>query len=288
MPRSLIALALMLALAACGGSADSTAPSNTPRVARIGYATDAALVFTGTTVPAEALVQAYDADGAQLSDTLLRFVLPPGWTLARDSITAPSFEAAGGLVAYPRAGYAAARALADAAPGDSTAVTAASDLRHYDWIWTWTCADTAPPYLLMGDRVDSVTRQPIYLDSVHYALAPDTIVYPGDTAATDAATWMDTYVHNSGGVAQTWMHGTIIQYYRDGIADTLIDAGGFATIDHQAPDTLFLALDKPDQRPPIVRGTGADSLTWTGSATTLCQWQWQRASAVVMRATPRQ
>ena len=232
-PMSVITAATMAALTACGGdSSPVEPPPDGPVVARIELVTDSALLFTGASYDGRTLVRAYDAAGHLLPDAHLDYDVPDGWTVRGDTIVAPAAESEGHIVITP-ARASVGRSLgvsAQVSDGDGASatmeVTAAVDLRAYNWMAWWSCSQRP------GDDTQMTPDDPhIWYDSLDAGpMAVDSVVYPGD----------GSWIPNFGGVAQVWLTGEARLYRSDGKTDTVFASHQVTEIDRQAPDSLIL------------------------------------------------
>lgn len=240
MKRLLVLTLATAALAACQNDPVEPKPIEKPlpAVAKITYATDAALIFTSKVVPIRRLVKAFDSAGNELPSSRLAFVLPGSWSIRNDSIIAPSSENAGTFRAYAKP--IAGGATFDHAPGhDSAFVTSGIDLRQYNWTATYTCSQ---PKSVSVVRTSDNTP----IDSVQYTSQVDSVAYAGADSS---------FIRNYGGVGTIFWTGSGIRFLRDGRRDTI-----------QTADPIPLARQAPDSLVFDPSYTGADKLLAVRSA----------------------
>lgn len=261
-----LALALSSPIAACSND-DPVSPPPEPTklatIAKIVYTTESALVFTNHRVPVRSLVKAYDSAGVELSPKVLALALPAGWTRVNDSLSAPSLERAGTLVASPAPGYTVAplRASFANAVGDAALLTAGLDLRTFGWVATWKCAQ---PEAISNLR----TANGVPIDSVIYNAVIDSVSYASDSS----------FLRNYGGVAQMWWSGNGSRFLRDGTRDTIFTADPIP-ISRQAPDSLIFDPSFTGTDKLLVIRSGAGT-TYTGGS--WCRSDWPTREAVTL------
>jgi len=280
MKRSMILLTAMV-LSACGGDHGIVAPPPPPPppagALHVELKAGDALLFTGSKVPASALVsRVLDDHGNVVTGAHLAVTVPSGWTVSGDTIIAPSAEKRGIIRFAASTGASGSLVSADAsivaadslAPTDSLTATAGVDLRGFAWRASWSCAGGT-----------FITTENIPIDSATFDhVAVDSVVYPGD----------ESFVPNFGGVAQVWWTGPEVRFLRNGTVDT-VTITNHQVVARQAPDSLILSVGSNNPATgidewPAVKASESP-LTYTGG--TWCDVEWRTArGAVTLEAEP--